>query len=64
VVADKISHHVFVPIGYVSPPTTTSDPTNPCPTTGCIAVYLPSSIDDDDVGAFLATRQTDHRSLT
>jgi hypothetical protein len=56
VAADKFSHHVFVPIGYLSPPTSTTDPTNPCPTTGCIAVYLPSSIDDDDLGARLATR--------
>jgi hypothetical protein len=49
VAADKVSHHVFVPIGYVpsgSPAGT--DSTNPCPTTGCIAVFLPSSIDDDD----------------
>lgn len=57
VAADKFSHHVFVPIGFVptgSPAGT--DPTNPCPANGCIAVYLPSSIDDDDVGARLATR--------
>jgi hypothetical protein len=26
VAADKFSHHVFVPIGYLSPPTSTSDP--------------------------------------
>ena len=57
VAADKFSHHVFVPIGFVptgSPAGT--DPTNPCPTNGCIAVYLPSSIDDDDLGARLARR--------
>jgi len=57
VAADKFSHHVFVPIGFVptgSPAGT--DPTNPCPANGCIAVYLPSSIDDDDLGALLATR--------
>ena len=57
VAADKFSHHVFVPIGFVptgSPAGT--DPTNPCPANGCIAVYLPSSIDDDDLGARLARR--------
>jgi hypothetical protein len=48
VAADRVSHHVFVPIGF--PATGASDPTNPCPvlTRGCIAVYLPSSIDSDD----------------
>jgi hypothetical protein len=57
VAADKVSHHVFVPIGFVptgSPAGT--DPTNPCPAAGCIAVYLPSSIDDDDIGARQASR--------
>ena len=57
VAADKFSHHVFVPIGFVptgSPAGT--DPTNPCPMNGCIAVYIPSSIDDDDLGARLARR--------
>jgi hypothetical protein len=57
VAADKFSHHVFVPIGFVptgSPAGT--DATNPCPDNGCIAVYLPSSIDDDDVGARQASR--------
>jgi hypothetical protein len=57
VAADTVSHHVFVPIGYV--PTNApagTDPTNPCPTNGCIAVFLPSSIDDDDLGARLAKR--------
>ena len=49
VAADKVSHHVFVPIGFVPPGTAAStDPTSPCPTRGCIAVYLPSSIDADD----------------
>ncbi len=54
VAADQYSNHVFVPIGFVPPDSKAgTDPTNPCPTTGCIAVYLPSSIDDDDgtVGA-------------
>jgi hypothetical protein len=48
VAADKKSHHVFVPIGFVA--AGASDPTNPCPTKGCIAVYLPSSPDQDDHG--------------
>jgi hypothetical protein len=49
VAADKVSHHVFVPIGLVPPGSpANTDATNPCPTRGCIAVYLPSSIDDDD----------------
>ncbi|MBV8457203.1 MAG: hypothetical protein JO122_11380 [Acetobacteraceae bacterium] len=54
VAADRISLHVFVPIGFPAPGV--SDPTNPCPVVsrGCIAVYLPSSIDDDDT----ATRQS------
>jgi hypothetical protein len=49
VAAERRSHHVFVPIGFVppnSPPGT--DATNPCPAKGCIGVYLPSSRDDDD----------------
>jgi hypothetical protein len=57
VAADLFSHHVFVPIGFVppgSPPGT--DSTNPCPTSGCIAVYLPSAIDDDDLGTRQAQR--------
>ena len=57
VAADKFSHHVFVPIGFVPTGSPTgTDPTNPCPANGCIAVYLPSSIDDDDLGARLARR--------
>ncbi len=48
VAADRVSHHVFVPIGFAA--AGAADPTNPCPdvTKGCIAVYLPSSIDPDD----------------
>jgi hypothetical protein len=46
VAADRNSHHVFVPIGFVA--AGASDPTNPCPTKGCIAVYVPSSLDHDD----------------
>jgi hypothetical protein len=48
VAADPYSHNVFVPIGFVPPGSPAgTDPTNPCPTNGCIAVYLPSSIDQD-----------------
>ncbi len=52
VAADRHSHHIFVPIGSVPSGT---DATNPCPTTGCIAVYLPSASDDDD-GTKMARR--------
>jgi hypothetical protein len=41
VAADQYSHLVFLPAGFVpaaAPPGT--DPNNPCPTTGCIAVYF------------------------
>lgn len=49
VAADRNSHHVFVPIGFVPPNSPAgTDSTNPCPVHGCIGVYLPSSIDDDD----------------
>jgi hypothetical protein len=43
VAADRKSRHVFVPIGLTKTPA--ADPTNPCPANGCIAVYLPSSLD-------------------
>jgi hypothetical protein len=48
VAADPRSHHVFMPIAF--PAAGASDLTNPCPvvTKGCIAVYLPASVDDDD----------------
>jgi hypothetical protein len=48
VAADKDSHLVFVPIGFV--PSTSpagTDPTNPCPAKGCIAVYRAHSEDQD-----------------
>jgi DNA-binding beta-propeller fold protein YncE len=54
VAAERKSRHVFVPIGVAAPGVTPPlpDPTNPCPDTlkakGCIAVYLPSSVDSDD----------------
>jgi hypothetical protein len=38
VAADKNSHNVFVPIGFVPPGSPTgSNSTNPCPTNGCVA---------------------------
>jgi hypothetical protein len=48
VAADRRSHRVFVPIGYVPSNVPGTDTTNPCPEHGCIAVYLPSAIDEDD----------------
>jgi hypothetical protein len=48
VAADAKTHNVFVPIGLVpagSPAGT--DPTNPCPTTGCIAVFRAHRDHDD-----------------
>jgi hypothetical protein len=56
VAADLRSRHVFVPIGF--PAAGASDPTNPCPvvTKGCIAVYLPSSVDDDDGSSVASMR--------
>jgi hypothetical protein len=48
VAADKNSQHVFVPIGFVA--AGASDPTNPCPIKGCIAVYEPTSHGHDDGG--------------
>jgi hypothetical protein len=48
VAADKNTLHVFVPIGFVA--AGASDPTNPCPTKGCIAVYVPTSHGHDDGG--------------
>jgi hypothetical protein len=39
---------VFVPIGFVPPGSKAgTDPTNPCPTHGCIAVYRAHSEDHD-----------------
>ena len=52
VAADKNSHLVFVPIGFVPPGSPTgTDATNPCPTTGCIAVYRARSERSDDAVA-------------
>lgn len=56
VAADLHSHHIFVPMGFVPPGSPAgTDATNPCPTTGCIAVYLPSA-GDDDHGTKMARR--------
>ena len=45
VAADQNSHFVFLPIAI--PAATTPDPTNPCPTTGCIQVYRAHSEHSD-----------------
>jgi len=49
VAADRFLGRVYLPIGFV-PPTAPpgTDPTNPCPTHGCIAVYRALRDDDDD----------------
>jgi hypothetical protein len=40
VAADQDSHFVFVPIGRVPPGSPAgTDPTNPCPTNGCVAAF-------------------------
>jgi len=39
VAADRRTHLVFLPVGLVPASSTTPDPHNPCPMTGCIAVY-------------------------
>jgi hypothetical protein len=50
VAASRLNQHVFVPIGFVPPGSPTgTDPTNPCPTNGCIAVYVPSGSDNDQI---------------
>lgn len=46
VAADPVSGRVFVPIGV----STAAQPNTICPTNGCIAVYGPSAVDDDDTG--------------
>jgi hypothetical protein len=49
VAADENSHFVFVPIGFVPPNSPAgTDPTNPCPADGCIAVYRPHSEHSDE----------------
>ena len=50
VAANVWNRHVFVPIGFVPPGSAAgTDPTNPCPTHGCIAVYVPSGPPDDQL---------------
>ena len=46
VAADQNSHFVFLPIAI--PAATTPDPTNPCPTTGCIQVYRAQSEHEEE----------------
>ena len=49
VAADENSHFVFVPIGFVPPNSPVgTDPTNPCPADGCIAVYQAHSEHADE----------------
>ena len=46
VAADKLQHKGFVPIGLVPPNSKPgTDPTNPCPDKGCIAVFVPTVAD-------------------
>jgi len=46
VAADQFEHKVFVPIGFVPPGSAQgTDPTNPCPEHGCIAVFVPTVAD-------------------
>ncbi len=46
VAADSSNLEIFVPIGFVPPNSPVgTDPTNPCPQTGCIAVYKASLLD-------------------
>jgi hypothetical protein len=50
VAASRLNRHVFLPIGLVPPGSPAgTDPTNPCPTHGCIAVYVPSGSDNDHI---------------
>jgi hypothetical protein len=49
VAVDPLSHAIFIPTGFVPPGSKPgTDPTNPCPDQGCIAVYAPSTLDGDD----------------
>jgi len=50
VAADENSHNVFVPIGFVPPNSPAgTDPTNPCPTDGCIAVFKAHAEHDEEM---------------
>jgi hypothetical protein len=54
VAASELNRHVFVPIGFVPPGSPAgTDPTNPCPTNGCIAVYVPSGPDNNNIAQYL-----------
>jgi hypothetical protein len=49
VAADENAHNVFVPIGFVPPGSAAgTDPTNPCPKNGCIAVFRARSEHSDE----------------
>jgi hypothetical protein len=57
VAADRFLRRVYVPIGFVPPGSPAgTDPTNPCPTHGCIGVYRALGDDDDDGWQRDATR--------
>jgi len=46
IAADQFQHKVFVPIGLVPPNSKpNTDPTNPCPDKGCVAVFVPTVAD-------------------
>ena len=50
VAADENSHNVFVPVGFVPPNSPAgTDPTNPCPTDGCIAVFKAHADHDEEM---------------
>jgi len=56
VAASRLNQHVFLPVGFVPPGSPAgTDPNNPCPTRGCIAVYAPSGSDNDHIA-----RDIDH----
>jgi hypothetical protein len=48
VAADKNSHYVFLPIATPSATGIPPDPTNPCPSTGCVQVYQAHSEQSDE----------------
>ena len=50
VAASRLNQHVFLPVGFVPPGSPAgTDPNNPCPAHGCIAVYVPSGSDNDHI---------------
>lgn len=50
VAASQLNGQVFLPIGFVPPGSPAgTDPTNICPTRGCVAVYVPSGSDNHNI---------------